>query len=108
MAKNFLGEFEELILLAILSLGPEKAYGVAVAEAIEMRGRKRVATGALYTALARLEGKGFIRSWTGEATAERGGRAKRYFALEAEGKKALDSSEMARQALKFGEMIPAV
>lgn len=100
MAKNFLGEFEELVLLAIIKLGPQKAYGVPVAELIESLTGKRVSIGALYTALSRLEEKGFVRSWTGEATPERGGRAKRFFIVEAPGTLALQSAEKARLSLK--------
>lgn len=99
MGKNYLGEFEELILLAILTLGTN-AYGVTIVDRLEEEG-KRVSTGALYTALARLEEKGFIRSWMGEATAERGGRAKKYFALEALGEQALHEAENTRKALRM-------
>lgn len=98
MGKNYLGEFEELILLAILSLGPN-AYGVTITDALVNVG-KSVSTGALYTALSRLEEKGFIRSWMGEATAERGGRAKKYFAVEALGQQALSEAENTRRAFQ--------
>lgn len=103
MSKNYLGEFEELILLAILSLGIN-AYGVTIADALEEAG-KSVSTGALYTALSRLEEKGFIRSWMGEATAERGGRAKKYFALEALGEQALRDAETTRSSIR-GKLVP--
>jgi DNA-binding PadR family transcriptional regulator len=89
--RQFLGEFEELVLLAIMTLG-ENAYGVPISKAIEEATGKRVSTGALYTALQRLEEKGFISSKLGEATPERGGRAKKYFAIEAGGRQALKSS----------------
>lgn len=95
---NFLGEFEEFVLLAILGLGKE-AYGVPIAEAIENATGKRVSTGALYTTLARLEEKNFIRSWMGEKTEERGGRAKKFFEVEIAGKAALQNSQSARQQL---------
>lgn len=96
---NFLGEFEEFVLLAIMKLGRDRAYGVPVAEAIEEATGKRVSTGALYTTLARLEEKGFISSYMGEATAERGGRAKKYFEIENAGKQALQNSFQARRNL---------
>lgn len=98
MGKQFLGEFEEFVLLAIFKLGKE-AYGVPIAEAIEDATGKRVSTGALYTTLSRLEEKNFISSWMGESTAERGGRAKKYFSLEAAGKDALEQSNRGRQRL---------
>jgi DNA-binding PadR family transcriptional regulator len=100
MGKNYLGEFEELLLLAIINLGNE-TYGVPIAETIEKATGKRVSTGALYTALSRLEEKGFVRSWMGEATKERGGRAKKYFAVEGAGELALRQSEQARLKLQL-------
>src|SRR5262245_23164571 len=75
-----LGEFEQLILLALLRLGSE-AYGASVRREIEDRGGRRVSISAVYTTLERLEQKGLVRSWTGEPTAERGGRRRRHFDL---------------------------
>ena len=98
MGKKFLGEFEELILLAILVLS-DNAYGVPIAEKIEDFSGKRVSIGALYTSLSRLEEKGFIRSWVGEATEERGGRAKKYYAVEGTGLEVLRDIEATRSAL---------
>lgn len=85
MAKqNYLGEFELMVLLTIVRLG-EDAYGVPLArELTAMRGRD-VAVGSVYAALERLEDKGFISSALGEATPERGGRAKRYFRITQQG-----------------------
>ena len=97
--KQFLGEFEELVLLAILKLGKDKAYGVPIAEAIGEATGKRVSTGALYTTLARLEEKGFIVSQMGEATKERGGRAKKFFDVEIVGRQALSNAQSARNSL---------
>jgi DNA-binding PadR family transcriptional regulator len=93
--RQFLGGFEELVLLAIMKLGAN-AYGVPISEAIEEATGKRVSTGALYTTLQRLEEKGFISSKMGEATPERGGRAKKYFAIEVGGRQALKSSKEVR------------
>jgi len=76
--KQFLGEFEELVLLAILKIGKD-AYGVPIAKAIEEASGRSVSTGALYTTLSRLEEKNFISSRMGEKTEERGGRAKKIF-----------------------------
>lgn len=99
--KQFLGEFEEFVLLAILKIGND-AYGVPIAEAIEEATGKRVSTGALYTTLSRLEEKDFISSRMGEKTEERGGRAKKYFQLEIAGKQALQNSQAARRSLADG------
>lgn len=97
MKKDYIGEFEELVLLAINKLG-ENAYGAAIHEALEDVGRK-MAIGALYTTLSRLEEKGFVTSWIGEPTAERGGRAKKYFKVQAAGERALHEAESARRKL---------
>lgn len=98
MSKHFLGEFEELVMLAVMRLGKE-AYGVKVSDLIEEATGRRVSTGALYTALSRLEEKGFISSWMGEATAERGGRAKKYFEITSTGKESLAASHRGRSKL---------
>jgi PadR family transcriptional regulator PadR len=97
--RNFLGEFEELVLLAILKLGDKSAYGLSIAETIENATQKRVAIGALYTTLSRLEAKGFVKSYVGEATEERGGRSKRFYGIDSAGRDALDSSAKARESL---------
>lgn len=96
--KYYIGEFEELVLLAILSLR-EQAYGVKIGDAIEQATGRSVSIGALYTTLSRLEEKGLISSWMGEATAERGGRAKKYFKIEAPGKLALNHADTSRRRL---------
>ena len=86
-----LGRFEELILLALLRLGPD-AYGLAMRREIEERTQRDVSTGALYTSLKRLEARGMVSSRMGEPTAERGGRRKKHYKLEAAGARALRSS----------------
>ena len=86
-----LGEFEQLVLLAIVHL-KDDAYGVTIRREIESRTGRSVAVGALYTALDRLERKGFVRSRTSDPTPQRGGRSKRHFALLAAGAAALDRS----------------
>lgn len=88
MKGTYLGEFEELVLLTVALLFDE-AYGVALLEEITERSRRSVSIGALHSALERLEAKGFLRSRMGEATAERGGRRKRYFILTPAGEYAL-------------------
>jgi PadR family transcriptional regulator, regulatory protein PadR len=75
-----LGEFEQIVLLAVLRLGDE-AYAIPIREEIETRTGREVARGALYTALERLEVKGCLRSRMSEPLPERGGRARRYFAV---------------------------
>src|SRR5438552_163891 len=80
MPDIYLGELEQIVLLAVLRLGDE-AYAVPVLEQIEKQAGRRVARGALYTALDRLEAKGCLRSRLGEPLAERGGRARRYFSV---------------------------
>lgn len=90
-----LGEFEEVVLLAVLRLEDE-AYAIPVREEIRCRARRRVARGALYTALERLEDKGLLSSRMGEPRPERGGRARRYFKVTARGLAALRASRGAR------------
>ena len=95
MPDIYLGELEQIVLLAILRLGDE-AYAVPILEQIQQQTGRRVARGALYTALDRLESKGCLRSRLGEPLAERGGRARRYFTLTPAAVRALKAS---RQAL---------
>jgi len=79
-----LGEFEYLLLTAAVRLG-EGAYGAAIRQEIEDATRQRCSIGALYTTLDRLETKGLVKTWMGEATAQRGGRAKRMVRVTAKG-----------------------
>ena len=78
MPKGSLGEFEKVVLYAILQDGGE-SYGGGIIREIEERGGRTVSSGAIYVALRRLESKGLVVSRLGEPTPERGGRAKRYF-----------------------------
>ena len=98
--RNGLGEFEFLVLAAVLRLGAE-AYGSAVYREVEATGR-RVSMGAVYTTLYRLEERGLVRSHTGDPTPKRGGRAKRFFRLEPEGREALKTSVAALRTLLAG------
>lgn len=98
ISNNYIGEFEELVLLAILSLRND-AYGVKIADAIEKATGRSVSIGALYTTLSRLEEKGLVRSRLGEATAARGGRAKRFYKIEAPAQTALRHAEAGRRRL---------
>jgi DNA-binding PadR family transcriptional regulator len=89
--RETLGEFEQSVLLAVAHLGDD-AYGVTIRREIERRGRRPVAVGALYTALDRLERKGFLSSTMSDPTPERGGRSKRHFRLRPAGAAALRHS----------------
>jgi PadR family transcriptional regulator PadR len=86
-----LGEFEQSVLLAIVHLD-EDAYGVTIRREIEQRTARRIAVGALYTALDRLERKGFVTSTMSTPTPERGGRSKRHFKIKTAGARALRQS----------------
>ena len=96
-----LGEFEQVVLLAVLRLG-DNAYGVTIRSEIAACTGRDAAPGALYTTLDRMEEKGLVRSWLGDATPQRGGRAKRYFALTKVGRAALISAQRAYQSLLDG------
>ena len=87
---NMLGEFEYLVISAAARLG-EEAYGASIRLEIEAATQRVCSIGALYTTLDRLEGKGLIRTRMGDATAERGGRAKRMVRVTHEGSKAAAS-----------------
>jgi DNA-binding PadR family transcriptional regulator len=86
--RDILGGFELLVLLALVRLDDE-AYGVPIAKAIEASSGRDVAVGSVYVTLARLESKGLVRSRVGEPTAVRGGRAKTYFEITAQGLRAV-------------------
>jgi PadR family transcriptional regulator, regulatory protein PadR len=88
----YLGECEQIVLLAVLRLG-EKAYGVPIRAEIENRAGRKVTVGALYATLDRLEAKGLVHSWFADPTAQRGGRSKRYFKLLPAGVEALSGSK---------------
>lgn len=94
MGRESIGEFEQLVMLAVLRLGDE-AYGVPIVDEIKRQTGRNVLRPAVYVALRRLEEKGLVVSWEGEATPERGGRAKRYFRVEPEGLERLRESRRA-------------
>ncbi|MEM9530147.1 MAG: helix-turn-helix transcriptional regulator [Pseudomonadota bacterium] len=91
MRRTSLGEFEILVLAALLRCGDE-AYGAAIREEIKSRAGRDATVGAIYTTLARMQEKGLVTSKLGPASAERGGRPKRFFRLTARGRKAFDAS----------------
>jgi PadR family transcriptional regulator PadR len=94
-----LGEFEEIVLLAVRHLG-SNAYGTPIRQTVEAARGRTTAIGAIYTTLERLEQKGMVSSALGESTPQRGGRAKRYYRLEGLGERALDAAEQARSRLQ--------
>jgi DNA-binding PadR family transcriptional regulator len=98
---RLLGGFEHLLLLAILRLD-ERAYGASIRQLLLDQAGKDVAVGAIYTGLDRLERKGFVKSWMGEPTAERGGRSKKFYRLTADGKRALHQINHAIRGLSAG------
>jgi DNA-binding PadR family transcriptional regulator len=102
-----LGEFEQVVLLAILRLGPE-AYGVTIRREIAACTERDPAPGALYTTLDRLDDKGLVTSRYGDPTPERGGRAKRYFTVTARGVRAVARAQRAYQRLLKGLVLPGV
>src|SRR6185436_13469406 len=98
---DYLGEFEPLILLAILRL-KENAYGVPIRRELESCAGRTAAIGAVYATLDRLELKGLVSSHVADPTAERGGRAKRYFQVRPEGVLALKKSQQAVRNMMKG------
>ncbi len=96
-----LGEFEHLLLLALMQLGG-KSYGTKVRQKLQQLINRDTSIGALYATLERMEKKGFIVSELGEPTAERGGRAKRYFEVTAQGKALLRKTKSNLEAMWHG------
>ena len=92
MSRNdYLGEFEQIVLLTVARLGDE-GYGMAIRQEIEDRVQRSVAIGSVYAALDRMERKGLLRSGVGDPTPVRGGRAKRFYSLLPPGMEALQRS----------------
>src|SRR6184192_3373557 len=102
MKRTTLGEFEEIVLLITASLDDD-AYAVTVTQEIEKQTGRSVGFNTVHTTLQRLEEKGFISSKMGGATAERGGRRKRYFSITALGARALRDVKEIREKL-WGEL----
>ena len=98
MKRTFLGEFEEVVLLTVAILG-EEAYGVTITQELEQKSGRVVGFSTVHTTLQRLEEKGFLSSEMGGATAERGGRRKRFFTITAFGRKALREVKEVREEL---------
>jgi len=102
-----LGEFEHIVLLAILRLG-DRAYGVTIRAEMQERTGREPAPGALYTTLDRLEDKGLLTSRLGDPTPQRGGRAKRYVKVSAQGMEALNHARHCYLRLWEGLEFPGV
>ena len=98
MKRTFLGEFEEVVLLTVAILG-EDAYAVTVTQELEQKTGRSVGFSTVHTTLQRMEDKGLLSSKMGGATAERGGRRKRFFAVTAFGRKALQEVKQVREEL---------
>jgi PadR family transcriptional regulator, regulatory protein PadR len=101
MARHLLTDFELMLVVAILRIGDE-AYGVQIAREIEATSGRRVLLGAAYAALDRLERNGLVSSSVGSPTAERGGRARRFFRVTPRGVRAAQDTQQALVALWRG------
>jgi DNA-binding PadR family transcriptional regulator len=103
MAKEYLGEFEELILTMVAAL-QEDAYGAAISDEIESRLRREVNLSAVHVTLYRLEDKGYIKSSMGGGTNERGGRRKRIFTITSAGMAMLRALKESR--IELWKLVP--
>jgi PadR family transcriptional regulator, regulatory protein PadR len=99
--RDYLGEFEHIVVLALLRLS-DQAYGVTVRQEIEVRTGREISIGAVYATLVRLETKGFVHSYLGDPTPERGGRSKRFFRVTAKGLAAVNRTHRALQSMADG------
>lgn len=99
--RDFLGEFEHIVLLALLRLG-DNAYGVTVRREIESRIHREVSIGAIYATLDRLQSKGYVTSQLGDPTPERGGRSKRFFQISPKGLAAVRRTQLAVRKMVSG------
>ena len=105
MSREVLGNFEFMVLLAVIHLGDD-AYGVPISLALEEGTGREALVGSVYAALERLEAKGFVLSEVGEPTPERGGRAKRYFRITVKGLRQV--RETKRALTKLWQGVPAL
>jgi|SRR5947207_6690217 len=99
--REYLGEFEHIVVLALLRL-EHQAYGVTVRQEIEFRTKRDVSIGAVYATLDRLARKGYVKSYLGDPTPERGGRSKRFFRVTAKGLAAVNRTRRALQRMTEG------
>ncbi len=98
---EFLGEFEQIVLLAVVRLD-DSAYGIALRDEIELHTGREVSVGSVYKALDRMEKRGLVVSTLGDPTPERGGRAKRFYSVELPGVVALHESRVSLANLWAG------
>ena len=98
MRKTYIGELEEVILLMVVIL-QENAYGVAITQEIELQLNRKISISAVHATLHRLSEKGFVDSFMGGVTKDRGGRRKRYFKITASGSKIIQEIQEARKNL---------
>lgn len=107
-SRSYLGEFELMLLLAVVHLGDE-AYGVPISRELEAHRGRNVSLGSVYAALERMEAKGLVVSTLGDSTPERGGKAKRYFHITKEGLRQVHETRRVLTELwrKLPEMNPA-
>lgn len=100
--KGLLGELEQLVLLAMIRVAADAqdAYAVSIRDAIEAHASVELSPSSVYVTLDRLERKGYVRSWMGSPTAERGGKAKRCFEATASGRRALVDADRAVSRLR--------
>jgi len=101
MSVDYLGEFEQMVLLSIMRLGDE-AYGLAIKDELEAVAGRSPSSGGLYTTLDRMEKKGLVASYAGESTLDRGGRPRRYVRVTSEGRALLARSKETLLALWDG------
>jgi DNA-binding PadR family transcriptional regulator len=103
--QSYLGEFEQVVLLAVVHLGSE-AYGAGIRRQIAERGGRAVTIGAAYATLDRLVDKGYLRAQEAAGGPERGGQAKRYFSITAAGVAALEASRALQSRMWSGIQLP--
>lgn len=97
-SRKQLGDLEELVLLAVLRLADD-AYGASIREELRAQANRSVSISTVYVTLMRLEEKGLSRSWMGEPSGERGGKAKRHFQVSPEGLEALEAARAVRERM---------
>jgi DNA-binding PadR family transcriptional regulator len=101
MTHQGLGEFEQMVLLAIVHLHDD-AYGTPIVDEIERRTGRSVSRAAVYITLRRLEEKGYVSSWMGDSTPERGGKARRHVKIETAGVRALREARQTAESMWRG------
>jgi PadR family transcriptional regulator PadR len=99
--RDYLGEFEHIVVLALLRL-EDRAYGVPVRQEIELRTKREVSVGAVYATLDRLETKGYVKSYRCDPTPLRGGRSKRFFRVTPKGVAAVNRTQRALHSMTEG------